>query len=113
MAVLEHAHVWQLSVLFVFCGVVYQWIVHPLFIGPLSAIPQAQPSAALTSAWILWQRYYRQANKAVDLAHKKHGPIVRTAPNEVSVNCVDQGMHTIYNGGFDKTDSYSFFDKFG
>ncbi len=113
MVLFENAHVYYLSILLVFCYVSYKWIIHPRFISPLSAIPQAHPSAALTPAWILWQRYFHQANKAVDLAHKEHGPIVRTAPHEVSVNCVDSGMHIIYHGGFDKTDSYSFFDKFG
>ena len=113
MAIIDNAIVWQLSVLFMVCYILYKWIIYPLHISPLSAIPQAHSSAALSPAWILWQRYYCQANQAVDRAHKRHGPIVRTAPNEVSVNCVDKGMHTIYNGGFDKTKSYSFFDKFG
>ena len=113
MATCGNVHVWYLVLIFVSCYVIYKWIVHPLFINPLSAVPQAHSSTAFTPAWILYQRYYRQANKAVDLAHKERGPIVRTAPNEISVNCVERGMHTIYNGGFDKTDSYSFFDKFG
>lgn len=82
MAMFDNAHMWHLAVLLIFCYAVYKWIIHPLFISPLAAIPQTHPSAALTPAWILWQRYYHQANEAVDRAHKKHGPIVRTAPGE-------------------------------
>ena len=113
MALFENAHIWHLAVAFVFCYVFYKWIVHPLFFSPLSTITQAHSSTAPSPAWILWQRYNRQPNEAVDLAHKKHDPIARTGPNKVSVSCVKRGMHTMYNGGFDKTHSYSFFDKFG
>ena len=39
-------------------------------------------------------------------AHLKHGPIVRLGPNELSVNCIDGGLRTIYAGGFEKPDWY-------
>lgn len=45
-----------------------------------------------------------QNNRTVHAAHQKHGPIVRLGPNELSVNCVDGGIRTIYAGGFEKHD---------
>jgi cytochrome P450 len=35
-------------------------------------------------------------------AHLRLGPIVRIAPNEVAINNVDEGIKTIYSGGFEK-----------
>lgn len=46
-------------------------------------------------------------NQVIHAAHQKHGPIVRLGPNEVSVNCVDGGIRTVYGGGFDKAEYYS------
>jgi hypothetical protein len=31
---------------------------------------------------------------------------VRLAPNEVSINCVDGGIRTVYAGGFEKHEWY-------
>lgn len=40
-------------------------------------------------------------------AHQKYGSIVRLGPNELSVNCVDNGIKTIYGGGFEKSHWYT------
>ena len=45
-----------------------------------------------------------QNNRTVHAAHLKYGPVVRLAPYELSVNCVDAGIRTIYAGGFEKHD---------
>ncbi|KAL9113228.1 MAG: hypothetical protein Q9227_002563 [Pyrenula ochraceoflavens] len=84
----------------------YKFIVYPAFISPLSQIPNAHPTAPFSEAWILWKRYQRQNNRTIHAAHVKHGRIVRLAPNELSVNCVDGGIRTIYAGGFEKGDCY-------
>ncbi|KAI4178626.1 MAG: hypothetical protein LQ346_007378 [Caloplaca aetnensis] len=46
-------------------------------------------------------------------AHLKYGPIVRLAPNEISINCVDGGLRTVYAGGFEKPYFYDQFDNYG
>ena len=46
-------------------------------------------------------------------AHVKHGPIIRLGPNEVSVNCLDGGVRTIYMGEFEKPFFYDQFQNYG
>lgn len=61
---------------------------------------------------MLWIRFRNVENDIVFQAHKKHGPVVRLGPNEVSINCVDDGIKTVYGKGFEKTPYYSFFANF-
>lgn len=82
----------------------YQFILYPAFLSPLAKIPNAHPTAPYSAAWILWKRYRWKNNRTVHAAHQKYGPLVRLAPNELSVNCVDGGIRTIYAGGFEKHD---------
>ena len=47
-------------------------------------------------------------------AHERLGPIVRIAPSEISVNSVENGIRTIYSGGFEKGDWYkNIFSNYG
>ena len=39
--------------------------------------------------------------------------MVRLGPNEISVNCVDGGIRTIYGGGYEKGDWYAVFNNYG
>ena len=80
----------------------YKYIVHPALLSPLSKIPNAHPSACISPLWILWKRFRFQENAAVDAAHCKYGPIVRLGPEELSLNCYDEGIRSIYAGGFEK-----------
>ncbi|KAI9678808.1 MAG: hypothetical protein M1817_005867 [Caeruleum heppii] len=91
----------------------YRYIIQPCFISPLSKIPNAHPTSAISSLWITWVRYRHRQNRAVHAAHEAHGPVVRLGPNEVSINCVDRGLRTVYTGGFEKPDWYSFFENHG
>lgn len=84
----------------------YKYIVYPAFLTPLARIPNAHPLAPTSSLWILWIRHQFKENATLFAAHKKHGPVVRLGPNEVSVNCVDGGIKTIYAGNFDKHQFY-------
>ncbi len=89
--------------------VLYYLIVQvliPTFISPLSKIPNAHVTSSFSSLWILWKRYSEQENKSIHNAHVKHGKIVRLGPNEVSINSVDDGIRTVYSGGFEKWDWY-------
>ena len=81
---------------------VYKYLIFPIFFSPLSKIPNAHFSSSFSPLWILWKRYREQENRTIYDAHVNHGDIVRLGPNEVSVACVDEGIRTIYGGGFEK-----------
>ncbi|KAL8725371.1 MAG: hypothetical protein Q9166_007387 [cf. Caloplaca sp. 2 TL-2023] len=55
----------------------------------------------------------QEVQKTIHKAHLKHGPIVRLGPNEVSINCVDGGLRTVYAGGFEKPYFYDQFQNYG
>ena len=83
----------------------YKYILHPLFLSPLSRIP----SAYFTSHIIplqAWPKQHTGPNtRAVFAAHQKHGPVVRLGPNEIS--CVTPtALRVIYTGGFEKEKFY-------
>lgn len=51
-------------------------------------------------------RYRSREIRSIHDAHQRLGPVVRLAPKEVSVNCVEGGIKTIYTGGFEKHEWY-------
>ena len=79
----------------------------------MSRIPSAHPTASISSFWILWIRHEFRENRTLEAAHARLGPVVRLGPNEISVNCVDGGLRTIYAGGFEKHQWYAnLFDNY-
>ncbi|KAJ5543419.1 hypothetical protein N7535_005846 [Penicillium sp. DV-2018c] len=84
----------------------YQFIIHPAFISPLCKIPNAHWSVPFSPAWMLWRRFTSRNNRTIQAAHEKLGPIVRLGPSEISINCVDGGIKSVYTGGFEKHDWY-------
>ncbi|KAI9652715.1 MAG: hypothetical protein M1831_006608 [Alyxoria varia] len=80
----------------------YKYILHPAFLSPLSRIPNAHSTSAVSPLWILWTRKRCRENAEVYAAHGRSGPVVRLGPAEVSVNCVEDGIRTVYAGGFEK-----------
>ncbi|EME83790.1 uncharacterized protein MYCFIDRAFT_202777 [Pseudocercospora fijiensis CIRAD86] len=86
---------------------IYKYIIYPAFLSPLAKIPNAHWSASISPLWILYHRHQQQDTFVVHACHSRLGPIMRLAPNELSVNCVDGGIRTIYAGGFEKGDWYS------
>lgn len=86
---------------------IYKYLIYPVFLSPLSKIPSAHFSSSFSSVWILLERHNEQENRAIHTAHVKYGDIVRLGPNEISVACVDEGIRTIYGGGFEKWNWYS------
>lgn len=92
---------------------IYKYLIYPVFFSPLSKIPSAHFTSSWSPLWILWVRYARVEVQTIHKAHVKHGPIVRLGPNEVSVNCVDGGIRTVYSGGFEKWSFYDQFDNYG
>jgi len=90
----------------------FKLIIYNGFLSPLSKIPNAHWTAPFSPVWILWTRYRCYENRALHAAHLKHGPVIRVAPNELSINDVN-GLRTVYAGGFEKGQWYSIFDNYG
>jgi unspecific monooxygenase len=86
---------------------VYKWIVYPAFFSPLAKIPNARWHASFCPLWSYYVKYANIENNTVYELHKRLGPIVRMGPRELSVNCYEGGLKTIYTGGFPKTDFYA------
>lgn len=108
----SHTKIPVLAALVLSCLVVYRYIIYPAFLSPLSKVANAHPTSSISPLWIWWVRYSFRENRTIYAAHKKHGPVVRLSPSELSVNCVDQGLRTIYAGGFEKHAWYRFFANF-
>lgn len=92
---------------------VYRFVVYPAFVSPLASIPSAHPTAPFAPLWILWKRHQFKENSTLYAAHNILGPIVRVAPNEISINCVEGGIRTVYAGGFEKDVWYHLFENYG
>ena len=83
----------------------YKYILHPLFLSPLSRIPKAYFTSHIIPLQA-WSKEDTGANtRGVFAAHQKHGPVVRLGPNEIS--CVTPtALRVVYTGGFEKERSY-------
>lgn len=89
--------------------VLYYFLIYPFCFSPLRTIPRAHwsvPIPYLGSLWILLRRYQSTNNATTYEAHRRHGPVVRLADNEISVNCYDGGIRTVYSGGWEKHEWY-------
>lgn len=84
----------------------YKYILYPLYLSPLAKVPGAHLTASIAPFWILWKRYQARENATLLNAHERLGPVIRLGPNEVSINCVDDGIRTVYSGGFEKHEWY-------
>lgn len=81
----------------------YKIIIEPIFLNPLRHIPSAHWSIPIFGdTWILYQRWRGRNNATTYNAHVKHGSVVRMGRLELSVNCVENGIRTIYGGGWEK-----------
>jgi len=89
-----------------------RFIIYPLFLSPLSKVPNAHWTSPIAPLWILWVRFHCKENRTLHAAHLKYGPVLRLAPNELSVNDM-AGVRTVYTGGFEKGQWYSIFDNYG
>ncbi|KAL8869449.1 MAG: hypothetical protein Q9174_004263 [Haloplaca sp. 1 TL-2023] len=103
----------SLSLLVASALILYRYVIYPSFSSPLSKIPSAHFTASWSPLWILWIRYSLKEVQTIHQAHVRYGPIVRLGPNEISVNCVEGGLRTIYGGGFEKSDFYNQFQNYG
>ncbi|KAJ5678396.1 uncharacterized protein N7477_004029 [Penicillium maclennaniae] len=98
------------------------WVGLILFFGyfvgqglssPLSKIPGLWYTR-FTSFWLKYQEFTASRRESIHALHKRYGPVVRLAPNEVSFTSLD-AMKEIYasgGSGYDKTEFYSLFKQF-
>ena len=84
----------------------YRFIILPVFVSPLAKIPNAHWSCSFTSLWLLWIEWNGRENDEVYQAHMRRGPAVRLGPATLSINCFENGLKTIYQGGFPKPAFY-------
>ena len=82
----------------------------------LSAVPNAHFLAPYTKYWLKYLKVTGQEHHVRDAAHKRLGPVIRLGPNELSVNCIESGVSTVYGGGsgsWDKGAWYRAFENYG
>ena len=92
------------------------WLVRRSYVAcfsSLARVPNAHPLAPFSKLWLLWLRYSGQEHHTRYLLHTRLGPVIRLAPQELSVNCIDDGVWTIYNGNFDKSPWFAGFVFYG
>ncbi|KAL2814304.1 cytochrome P450 [Aspergillus granulosus] len=84
--------------------------LYRLYIHPLSKVPGPR-LAACTSLWLAFHTYIGDECTVIFELHKKYGPVLRVAPNDVDIASGD-AIEPIYlnRGGFPKTAVYSKFD---
>ncbi|PWY70031.1 benzoate 4-monooxygenase cytochrome P450 [Aspergillus eucalypticola CBS 122712] len=89
----------------IFCRCFYRIYLHPL-----SSVPGPK-LAACTSLWLAYHTYIGDECTVVYDLHRKYGPVLRVAPNDVDIADKD-ALEPIYvaRGGFPKTPAYSKFD---
>lgn len=93
-----------LPLVFLVLYFVYQYFGR---LRPLNAIPNAHFTAPFFPIWLISIRYRKRENRTVWESHKRLGPVIRLAPEEISV-CTLQGIKTIY-GNWDKDTWYEAF----
>ena len=90
----------------------YKYIIHPLFLSPLSKIPGAHLTSSIIPIQV-WSRQSLSPNThGVCAAHQKGGPVLRLGPNEISCASAT-ALRTIYQGGFEKDRLYDLFVNYG
>lgn len=79
----------------------------------LKDIPNAHFSVPYSRMWLLWLRWRKKEHRSRIYFHRRLGPVVRIGPRDVSVNCIEDGVRTIYSSKFDKDESfyYELFDQ--
>ncbi|KAL3480898.1 cytochrome P450 [Aspergillus californicus] len=80
----------------------YRFLIYPALISPLAKIPTAHWSCRFCSLWINWMRWTSQENRTVYQRHMQLGPAVRLSPTLISLNCFEEGLKKVYQGGFPK-----------
>ncbi|KAL4946698.1 hypothetical protein BDV06DRAFT_231772 [Aspergillus oleicola] len=85
-------------------------ILYRLYLHPLSSISGPRLASA-TSLYLAYHTFIGDESTVIAALHKTYGPLVRIAPNDVSI-ADSAAIEPIYvaRGGFPKTNVYSKFD---
>ncbi|KAJ5817893.1 hypothetical protein N7447_007901 [Penicillium robsamsonii] len=85
-------------------------LIYRLYLHPLSRVPGPK-IAACTSLWLAYHTYIGDECTVVFNLHRKYGPVLRVAPNDVDIASAD-AIDPIYiaRGGFPKSPAYSKFN---
>ncbi|KAL2836559.1 cytochrome P450 [Aspergillus pseudoustus] len=91
-------------------GGILSLCLYRLYFHPISKVPGPK-LAACTSLWLAYHTYIGDECTVIFELHKKYGPVLRVAPNDVDIASGD-AIEPIYlsRGGFPKTQVYSKFD---
>jgi hypothetical protein len=92
---------------------IYRYIVHPLYVHPLSRI-SGPPLYALSRWRLAYEDWKGCRTRTIHGLHQRYGPAVRIGPNEVHFNSLS-ALKSIYGPGssFGRTDFYRMFDVYG
>ncbi|CDO93789.1 unnamed protein product [Kluyveromyces dobzhanskii CBS 2104] len=102
------------TVLAILIGLLYYFVIYPLFLSPLSSLPGPK-HLKLTSLFILNKSRKEQRNEYLQKLHEKYGDVVQIGPNEVAFNSFEH-MKRIYMGNFPKefdNNGVGFYSQFG
>lgn len=89
-----------------------QYILRPAVLSALSKIPAAHWTAHFSASWMSRRRKLGCESRSIFAAHRRHGPVVRLGPDEVSVMSLE-GVRKIYGGGFERTRWFDEFMNYG
>ena len=84
---------------------IYNLILYPAFISPLSKLPAPHWSCHYSGLWLLWVKFQERENREMLDGHRKLGPTIRISPNMVHFNSMD-GIKAIYLGNFPRAHWY-------
>ncbi|KAI1777520.1 cytochrome P450 3A13 [Hypoxylon cercidicola] len=96
------------------CLIIAVLYIYQCVTSPLRSLPG--PRTSLFSSWVLKYHEFRaERTRYVHYLHRRYGPVVRIAPNEVSFASLE-GVKEIYGSGgsgYDKTEFYNLFTIYG
>lgn len=97
---------------FVCLGLLYV-VYERLVLSPLSKVP-GPAIAATTRLVLMYYEFTRRRRRWIHALHKKYGPIVRIAPDEISFATWDAAkeIYVSEGSGYDKTLFYKLFDNY-
>lgn len=105
----------QITMYTVYCvclGLLYV-LYKRLILSPLSKVP-GPAIAATTRLVLIYHEFTRNRRRWIHALHMQYGPVVRIAPNEVSMATWDAAKEIYVSGGsgYDKTSLYKLFDSY-
>lgn len=92
-----------------------EWLVKRLQTAITShpcQVPNADSTVPNSESWLSGHRAKNTEHKARYAAHKMYGPVIRIAPTEFSINCLEDDVKTFNGDGFETEERYSMFSNY-